>query len=157
MRRKDVAAIKHILFVCTGNTCRSPLAEALLRSKATDGVEVKSAGVYAMPDMPASDGTMDVLKEKGIELDHKSQPVTKELVDWADLVLTMTKSHHETTVQLYPEAADKIFTIKEFAADITGPEGDITDPIGGSAEMYRKTAEELEPLIDAVLEKIKHV
>lgn len=146
--------------MCTGNTCRSPLAEALLREKAEGKVEVevKSGGLHAARGMPASAGTMEVLREKNINLNHESRPVTKEVIDWADLVLTMTKNHHEIAVQMYPEAADKIFTIKEFAARVSGEEGeDIPDPIGGTTEIYRRTAEKLEPLVDAVLEKIKYL
>ncbi|RSL29659.1 low molecular weight protein arginine phosphatase [Salibacterium salarium] len=144
--------MKHILFVCTGNTCRSPLAEALLQAKGDENIEVQSAGVSARPGMLASKETVAVLKEREIPLRHASRPLNKERMDWADIILTMTKSHHELAVQQFPEAADKIFTIKEFAVDSSD---DIVDPIGGTMETYRKTAEELDNLMDAVLEKLK--
>ncbi|SDI61963.1 low molecular weight protein arginine phosphatase [Alteribacillus bidgolensis] len=149
------AIIKHVLFVCTGNTCRSPMAEALFRAKTDKNIEGKSAGIYAMPGMPASDGTMKVLKERNITLKHDSKPLTEELVDWADIILTMTKNHHEMTVQTYPKAADKIFTLKEFALDANTDMGDIQDPIGGSTDTYRATAEEMDWLLEAALHKIK--
>ncbi|MDQ0297816.1 protein-tyrosine phosphatase [Salibacterium salarium] len=149
--------MKHVLFVCTGNTCRSPLAEALLRAKGDENIEVQSAGVAAHPGMLASKETEAVLKERGIPFRHASRPLNKERIEWADIILTMTKSHHEIAVQNHPEAADKIFTIKEFAADSDEAAGDIIDPIGGTMETYRKTAEELDRIMDAVLDKLKQL
>lgn len=111
-------AMKRILFVCTGNTCRSPMAEALLRKKAEDrglSLEVKSAGVSALPGITASSPAVEVLKEKGIDhRHHRSQPVTKELLLWADVVLTMTRSHHQWLIHSYPEAVDKAHSLKEW-------------------------------------------
>lgn len=149
------AIIKHVLFVCTGNTCRSPMAEALFRAKADKNIKVKSAGIYAMPGMSASEGTMKVLKERSIRFEHESKPLTEELVDWADIILTMTKNHHEMTVQTYPKAADKIFTLKEFAFDANTDIEDILDPVGGSTDTYRATAKEMDPLLEAALHRIK--
>ncbi|WP_170105586.1 low molecular weight protein arginine phosphatase [Desmospora activa] len=110
--------MRRILFVCTGNTCRSPMAEALLRKKADERglfLEVKSAGVSALPGVAASSPAVEVLAEKGINnRDHRSQPMTKELLKWADLVLTMTRSHHQWLIHSYPEAVDKAHTLKEW-------------------------------------------
>ncbi|MFB4163319.1 low molecular weight protein arginine phosphatase [Alteribacillus sp. JSM 102045] len=151
------AIIKHVLFVCTGNTCRSPMAEALFRAKIDNNIEVQSAGIHAIAGMPASDGTMEVLNEKNITLEHESKPLTEDLVNWADIILTMTKSHHEMVVHTYPQAADKIFTLKEFAVEAEKDMGDILDPIGGTTETYRATAEEMDQLLEAVLKKIKNM
>ncbi|MBM7571274.1 low molecular weight protein arginine phosphatase [Aquibacillus albus] len=101
-----------VLFVCTGNTCRSPMAAALL--KHISSAEVKSAGIYAGPGQPASQGTVDVLREQGILFDHASQPVTVDLLNWADLILTMTTQHKQALALQYPTITDKLFTLKEY-------------------------------------------
>ena len=106
--------MKRFLFICTGNTCRSPLAQALLKEKRPD-LEVKSAGVNALPGMDASEGTLSVLKEKGIELQHSSSQVDEELMDWADIVLTLTTSHKNVLIKQFPHFVDKINTLKEYA------------------------------------------
>lgn len=105
-----------ILFVCTGNTCRSPMAEALVQQKAPD-IEVQSAGIYAGGNERANENAMKALKEIGISLNHISQPVTKHLLDWADLVLTMTTGHKQTLILQHPNYQDKYFTLKEYASE----------------------------------------
>jgi protein-tyrosine-phosphatase len=139
--------MKRILFVCTGNTCRSPLAEALFRSKLGDAQwEVRSAGVAAYDGQPASQHTLQVLNERGISHDHNAQRLTEELVAWADLILTMTRSHKSLVCTYFPAAADKVFTLREYVG-IEGME-DIADPFGGSVEDYRKCAEEIDESLD---------
>lgn len=119
--RKDVRNLRRILFVCTGNTCRSPLAQALLQSK-TGNVEVRSAGVYASPGDLASEGVRKILEEKEIEFSHQSTMLSDQLMEWADLVLTLTTSHKASILQLFPQYIDKVFTLKEYVYNNEGVE-----------------------------------
>ncbi|UOQ50243.1 low molecular weight protein arginine phosphatase [Gracilibacillus caseinilyticus] len=102
----------NILFVCTGNTCRSPMAQAIIQHKSH--INVQSAGIFAGEGAPASQGTKEVLHAKGIPFQHQSQPVTASLLEWADVVLTMTQNHRDLLKQQYQAATNKVFTLKEY-------------------------------------------
>ncbi|MCF6410918.1 low molecular weight protein arginine phosphatase [Pseudalkalibacillus salsuginis] len=110
----------NILFVCTGNTCRSPMAEALLRHYSTGKIEVQSAGIYASYGSPASAQSIEVLKDEGIPCHHKSQPLTEDLAEWADLILTMTSQHKYVIISQFPDKMGKVHTIKEHVSNHKG-------------------------------------
>lgn len=125
------------------------MAEYLLKEQAGDKLSVQSAGVTAWPGVPMSEGTQLVLNERGIRHQHVSQPVTAELIDWADIILTMTTSHKDMLGIRHPEASEKVYTLKGYAE----MGGDIGDPIGGPKEEYDQVARELDQSIKRLLQK----
>jgi protein arginine phosphatase len=144
--------MQRILFVCTGNTCRSPMAEAILKSKKIDGLEVKSAGIYAATGSEASAHAKKVLEDHQIDHHHSSNMLNVDSVRWADLILTMTFSHKNAILQQYPDAAAKVFTLKEFTGE--NYDVDVVDPFGGNLAIYQETYHELEKLITKAIEKL---
>ena len=142
-----------ILIVCTGNTCRSPMAESLLKDKLKQQVDsmtirVVSAGVSAQPGGPASEGAVLAIKERGLSLDdHQSRSISQGLLERSDLILTMTSNHRQAILSRWPHVSSKIFSL--------APAGtDVSDPYGGPIEAYRKCADRIDQCLDEWIEKL---
>jgi len=149
-----------VLFVCTGNTCRSPMAEGalrvLLQGRGVENIEVYSAGTSAVPACPATQYAMEAVKTWNADISrHKSRPLSQELLEEVDLILVMTPSHYQAVVSMLPEIEERTFLLKNFPEP--GRDGDgVADPIGGSLDMYNQTfleiGEELGRILDHVIE-----
>jgi glycine hydroxymethyltransferase len=143
--------MKTILFVCTGNVCRSPMAEGLFRHalKGRKDISVYSAGVSAPKGAKASQHALEALDELGIQLgSFRSQPVTEELLERCTHVFTMTRDHYRILDLLYPEHAGKIRLLGEF----TARGGDIPDPIGQGLSVYRKCRDVIKSALDHLID-----
>lgn len=149
-----------VVFVCTGNTCRSPMAEALMKLRLAErlgveideleqrGVIVVSAGVAASPGAPASPQSVELMRENGVSLDaHAAQQLSDHLARQADLIVPLTRGHAESILQLWPEAAPRVKMLM--------PDGrDVADPIGGPSEVYRRCAEQIDEGVRSHVETI---
>ena len=146
-----------VLFVCSGNTCRSPLAEGLARKRAQErgiaNVVFMSAGTGALDGGGASEGAILVGLERGIDLStHRTRALTPAVLAEADLVLAMGPHHLDAVLAMTP--TDKIHLLDHFAS-LGATAEPINDPFGGSLDMYRETAAELERKIETLLDRLE--
>lgn len=126
------------------------LLRELTRQRGID-VEVKSAGLWAVHGEPATEETIAVLQELGIDAkSHRSRPLDWDLIDWANLVLTMEEWQKSQIIARAPETRNKVFTLTEFA----GEEGEVPDPYGTARHAYRQVRDQIQRLVEKVLEKI---
>ena len=146
--------MKNVLFVCTGNICRSPIAEGLFRRLTGNrkDIEVASAGVHAVRGQPPSLYAVEVCAEEGTNIsDLRSQPLSGALVDQATHIFAMTGAHLETMQTLFPQSAEKMFLLREFEEPGTTVWRDVPDPIGLGREVYEDCARIIKNALPSVL------
>lgn len=156
---EDVSAFR-ILFVCTGNTCRSPMAEKLMQRKLSatldsegqseraKSVIVQSAGLSAMSGGPASEGAIAAMQDRGLDLsEHNSCPVTENAIVYSDLILTMTHNHRQAILSRWPELSMKVHCLSNGSEDVA-------DPFGGQIDHYQQCAKQIENHLDFWVEQV---
>ncbi len=150
----NIARKKTILFVCTGNSCRSVMAKALLekimRDKKRDDVEVLSAGIIMLGGMGATEPTKAILEREDMDVSgHISQRVTQDMIKKSDMILVMERLQEKNILEIAPEVKFRLFLLKEFAK-ISDKGFDIADPIGKPLEFYEKTYEIIKESVERI-------
>lgn len=158
--------MKHILLVCAGNTCRSPMAEGILRAAIANdvilqgNVEVSSAGVYAISKSAAAANAIESLAEIGVDIGgHQAMRVTPALLEEADLVLALDYSVYDALRELYPWQRDKIYMLLAYATnqeDLPANEiFEVRDPYGGDRNLYGHTRDVLRGAMDNLVRRLR--
>lgn len=146
-------SMKHVLFICTGNICRSPMAEGLLRKMSGGKIRAASAGLGAMHGQRASVHAVQILQREGIDISgHRSQPVSVSLIARADYIYAMTQGHLDMLQLLYPEASHKMRLLR--GEDAGDGQADVRDPIGGTLGTYEACKEEIQDALERIIETV---
>lgn len=139
----------NIIFICTGNTCRSPMAEGLFRAHGGEektGLAAASAGLFTQDGLPASDNAVTAAKELGADISaHRSRMLTHEMAQSARYLVCMTGAHYDRVCEMFPDCADKVFTLTQ---------RDVSDPFGGDLETYRRAAAEIDAGVRSIIERL---
>ena len=139
-----------IVFVCTGNTCRSPMAEGFFRAldgETKTGLTAASAGLYTTGGLPASEHAILTAAEKGADISaHRTQVLTQTLVDEANYIVCMTAAHYDRVLAAYPQAEDKLYLL-------VGK--DVSDPFGGDLDTYRRAAAEIYTGVEHMIARLE--
>ncbi|MCT4592755.1 MAG: low molecular weight protein arginine phosphatase [Anaeromicrobium sp.] len=147
----------NILFVCTGNTCRSPMAEGLMKKlieKHNLNINIYSAGIFTMDGLSPSENSILAMEEIGINIrDYKSNTITKELINKSHIILTMTKNHKEKILQIIPEISNKLYTLKEYTK--IKAYSDISDPYGQNLNVYKACRDEINRALEMIISELK--
>ncbi len=149
-----------LLFVCTGNTCRSVMAEAIFKhywsiSQRSDKISVGSAGINAVEGSNAALEVKRLLAEEGVGLsDHSAKNLTPEMINYASLILVMTVDQKKILENKYPEARGKVKLLKEFAGSAER-NYNIADPFGGNIEIYKNTLQDIKKAILKLIKKLE--
>jgi protein-tyrosine phosphatase len=149
--------MKSVLFVCSANICRSPMAMGLFQAHVAESVEswrVESAGVWALVDYAAATNTRAVLARRGVDLSaHRARQITVQMIEQFYLVLVMERNHKEALQAAFPQLAGRIYLLTE----MVGRSTDILDPMGGEVDEFENTAREIEDLIQRGFKRIQRL
>ncbi len=152
-----MTSIKKILVVCTGNACRSPMAEGFLKKylKMEEGFVVLSAGMSATDGFMPTNEAVEVMSENDIDISfYRTKPFSKAFAQSADIILVMSGVHKDFILNMMPEAKDKVFLYNEFAG-IKGGSEDIEDPIGQPLSTYKVVRDRIKQATEAIAKRIR--